>query len=177
MFVREYLILPRNGEFYLELVYKLQEGKADVDFTSSLGIDPGLNNWLTCVSNVGTSSIVDGLHLKSLNQWYNQRVAMLKEGQAQGFWSQQLARIAQKRNCQVRNAANKAARLVLNHCIANKIGTIVFGWNKDRRQSVNLGSKTNQKFVQIPTARLKDRIAQQFEQCSGEIGYQSRWSH
>jgi hypothetical protein len=29
-----------------------------------------------------------------------------------------------------------------------------------QRQEINLGSKTNQKFVQIPTGRLKDRIAQ-----------------
>ena len=65
--IREYRILPRNGEFYLELIYKLPQIQADVDFAKALGIDPGLNNWLTCVSNVGTSLIVDGLHLKSLN--------------------------------------------------------------------------------------------------------------
>jgi len=29
----------------------------------------------------------------------------------------------------MRDAVNKAARLVINHCIGNKIGTIVFGWN------------------------------------------------
>jgi len=44
-----------------------------------LGIDHGLNNWLTCVSNIGTSFIVDGLHLKSINQWYNKSVAKIKE--------------------------------------------------------------------------------------------------
>jgi hypothetical protein len=36
----------------------------------------------------------------------------------------------------------------------------VFWWNKGRRQEINLGSKTNQSFVRIPTARLKDRIYQ-----------------
>jgi len=36
----------------------------------------------------------------------------------------------------------------------------VLGWNKGRRQEINLGSKTNQSFVQIPTARLKERISQ-----------------
>lgn len=158
--IREYRILPRNGEFYLELVYKLSTIQSDVDFNKVIGIDPGLNNWLTCVSNVGTSMIVDGLHLKSLNQWYNKRVSVLKENQPQGFWSKQLALITEKRNRQVRDAVNKAARLILNHCLENKIGTIVFGWNEGQRQNINLGSKTNQKFVQIPTARLKDRIAQ-----------------
>ena len=36
----------------------------------------------------------------------------------------------------------------------------MFGWNKGRRPEINLGSKTNQTFVQIPTARLKERISQ-----------------
>jgi putative transposase len=162
--IREYRILPRNGEFYLELIYKLTQVQADVDFAKALGIDPGLNNWITCVSNVGTSLIVDGLHLKSLNQWYNKRVATLKEGQSQGFWSHQLAAITEKRNRQVRDAVNKSARLVINHCLENRIGTVVFGWNKGQRQEINLGAKTNQKFVQIPTARLKDRISQLCQQ-------------
>jgi lycopene cyclase CruP len=87
-------------------------------------------------------------------------VSTLKEGQPQGFWSKQLARVTEKRNRQVRDAVNKAARIVLNHCLDNQIGTIVVGWNQEQRQSINLGSKTNQKFVQIPTARLKIRIAQ-----------------
>jgi putative transposase len=162
--IREYRILPRNGQFYLELVYKTDLVQSDVDISRALGIDPGLNNWLTCVSNVGTSMIVDGLHLKSLNQWYNKRVSVLKENHPQGFWSKQLAGITEKRNRQVRDAVNKAARLVINHCLENRIGTVVFGWNKGQRQEINLGSKTNQKFVQIPTARLKDRIAQLCEQ-------------
>jgi putative transposase len=162
--IREYRILPRNGQFYLELVYKTGVVQAAVDVNRAMGIDPGLNNWLTCVSNVGTSLIVDGLHLKSLNQWYNKRVSVLKENQPQGFWSKQLAGITEKRNRQVRDAVNKAARLVLNHCLENRIGTVVFGWNKGQRQEINLGSKTNQKFVQIPTGRLKDRIAQLCEQ-------------
>jgi IS605 OrfB family transposase len=54
----------------------------------------------------------------------------------------------------MRDAINKAARFVINHCIENRIGTIVFGWNQGQRQEINLG-KTNQSFVQIPTARLK----------------------
>jgi putative transposase len=162
--IREIRILPKNGQFYAEFVYKIQPVTVELDASKVLGIDPGLNNWLTCVSNVGTSLIVDGLHLKSLNQWYNKRVAIIKENKPQGFWSKRLARITEKRNRQVRDAVNKAARLVLNHCLQNQIGTVVFGWNKGMRQNINLGSKTNQSFVQIPTARLKDRISQLCQQ-------------
>ncbi|MDD1442444.1 transposase, partial [Dolichospermum sp. ST_sed3] len=162
--IKEYRILPRNNEFYLELIYKITSLKPDVNIENVLSIDHGLNNWLTCVSNVGTSFLIDGRKLKSVNQWYNKRVSVLKENQPQGFWSKQLASITEKRNRQMRDATNKAARIVINHCIDNKIGTVVFGWNIGQKDSINLGSKTNQKFVQVPTARLKNRIAQLCEQ-------------
>jgi transposase len=57
--IREYPILPINRQFYVEFVYKAQSANTDIDTSRALGIDPGLNNWLTCVSNVGTSLIVD----------------------------------------------------------------------------------------------------------------------
>ncbi|MGM3308068.1 RNA-guided endonuclease InsQ/TnpB family protein [Anabaena sp. WFMT] len=164
--IQEYRILPRNNQFYLELVYKISPLKADVNIDNVLSIDHGLNNWLTCISNVGTSFLIDGRKLKSMNQWYNKRVSVLKENQPPGFWSQQLASITEKRNRQIRDAINKSARIVINHCLENQIGTIVFGWNTGHKDTINLGSKTNQKFVQIPTARLKDRIAQLCEQYS-----------
>ena len=125
----------------------------------ALTIDPGINNWLSCVSNVGTSFLVDGRKVKSLNQWYNKRVSTFKEGKPQGYWDQQLAYITQKRNRQMRDALNKAARLVVNHCIEHQIGTFVFGWNQGQRQETRLG-KTTQSFVQIPTAKLKERVKQ-----------------
>lgn len=162
--IREYRILPRNGCFYLEFVYKTTNIQADIDPAKCLTIDHGLDNWLTCVSNIGTSFIVDGRHLKSLNQGYNKRVAFLMKGKANRYWSKRLASLTEKRNRQMRDAVNKAARKVIHHCLKNRIGTVVFGWNKGQKTSANMGSKTNQKFVQIPTGRLKDRIAQLCEQ-------------
>lgn len=162
--IREYRILPRNGCFYLELVYKTEDVQANVDPSKALMIDHGMNNWLTCVSNAGTSFIVDGLHLKSINQWYNKSVAKLMEGKANGYWSSRLARLTENRNRTMRDAINKAARKVINHCLDNRLGTVVFGWNVGMKNGADMGAKTNQKFVQIPTGRLKDRIAQLCEQ-------------
>jgi IS605 OrfB family transposase len=64
----------------------------------------------------------------------------------------------------MRDAVNKTARIVINYCLTNGIGTIVFGWNKGQKQECNLGKQNNQKFVSVPTAKLKDRIAQLCEQ-------------
>ncbi|XWK88060.1 MAG: transposase [Phormidium sp.] len=162
--IREVRILPRNRCFYAEFVYKTETANIAVDKSKVLGIDQGLNNWLTCVSNVGTSFIVDGLHLKSLNQWYNKSIAKIKENKPQGFWSNRLSALTEKRNRQMRNAVNKAARIVINHCIENEIGSIVFGWHKGQKDGADLGKKNNQKFVQIPTAKLKNRIEQLCEE-------------
>ena len=158
--IREIRILPRNGCFYVEWVYELKADQPELDKAKVLGIDHGVDNWLSCISNVGTSFIIDGKHLKSKNQWYNKQIAAIKEGKPQGFWSKKLACITEKRNRQMRDAVNKVARLVINHCLKHAIGRIVFGWNKGQKDSIDIGSKNNQKFVQIPTAKLKERISQ-----------------
>lgn len=139
--IREYRILPRNGCFYLEFVYKTTDIQADIDPAKCLMIDRGVDNWLTCASNVGTSFIIDGKHLKSLNQGYNKRVAFLRKGKANGFWSKRLASLTEKRNRQMRDAVNKAARKVINHCLKNRIGTVVFGWNKGQKKFCQYGEQ------------------------------------
>ena len=162
--IRELRILPRNGCFYAEFVYQLNPVKTSLNPDKALGIDPGMDNWLTCVSSIGTNFIIDGRHVKSLNRWYNKKVSTIKEGKNQGFWSRKLVHLTERRNRQMRDAVNKAARLVINHCLENNIGTIVFGWNQGQKQEANLGAKNNQNWVQVPTARLKNRIAQLCEQ-------------
>jgi len=162
--VKEIRILPRNGCFYAEYVYKCSNKKAKADTDNALGIDSGLNNWLTCVSTIGKSFIVDGRKVKSQNQWYNKCVANLKEGKPHAYWDWELANLAEKRNRQMRDAVNKSARFVINWCLANNVGTVVFGWNQRNKDGAKLGKKTNQEFVQIPTAKLKNRIAQLCEQ-------------
>lgn len=158
--VKELQIVPRAGYFDAVWVTKTEAEKNKLTQDNVLAIDHGLDNWLTCISNVETSFIVDGKHLKALNQWYNKQVAKIKENKTQDFWCRLLDKITTKRNRQMRDAVNKAASIVINHCLKNDIGTVVFGWNKEQKQRINLGAKTNQKFVQIPTGKLKDRIEQ-----------------
>ncbi len=162
--IKELRILPRNKCFYFEFVCKKETEKVELNPDNVLGIDHGLINWLTCVSNVGTSFIVDGKHIKSMNRWYNKQVSTIKENKPQGFWNNKLAAITEKRNRQMRDGINKAARIVINHCLENNIGTVIFGWNKRQKDSINIGKKNNSEFVPIPTARLKDRIAQLCEE-------------
>ncbi|MGK7893963.1 MAG: RNA-guided endonuclease InsQ/TnpB family protein [Xenococcus sp. (in: cyanobacteria)] len=182
--IKELRILPRNKCFYFEFIYKKEIKTVELNKNNVLGIDPGLNNWLTCVSSLGTSFIIDGKQIKSMNRWYNKQVANIKENKPKGFWNNQLAAITEKRNRQVKDGINKAARIVINYCLKNNIGTVVFGWNKRSKDSINIGKKNNSErgndppshgesqapahsaFVPIPTGRLKNRIAGLCEQYS-----------
>jgi len=87
--------------------------------------------------NIVESFIVDGRKLKSQNQWYNKQVAQLKTGKPQGFLGNELQLVLKQ--CQMRDAINKAARFVINWCVANSVGTIVFGWNQGNKVSIELG--------------------------------------
>ena len=156
--IKEFRFVPRNGCFYLEFVYKQPDFKLVTPNQKVLGIDPGLNNWLTCVSNIGKSFIVDGRKVKSQNQWYNKQISKLKEGTELGYWDENLAKITEKRNRQMRDNINKAARLVINWCAHNEISTIVFGWNQGNKDGINIGKKNNQQFVvEISRAEIGDR--------------------
>ncbi len=159
--IKEFRFVPRNNCFYLEFAYEQPEPKKGQPIAGNvLGIDPGLSNWLTCVSNVGKAFIIDGRKIKSQNQWYNKQVAKIKQGKASDYWDDNLAAITEKRNRQMRDNINKAARFVINWCLEHQIGTLVFGWNQRNKDSINIGQKNNQQFVQIPTAKLKARIAE-----------------
>lgn len=162
--IREVRILPRNSCFYAEFVYRQQIFTPFLDKQRVLGIDSGVNNWLTCVSNIGKSFIIDGRKVKSQNQWYNKQIGKLKTGKPQGFWNEELASITERRNRQMRDSINKAARYVINWCIYNRVGTIIFGWNQRNKDEINLGKKNNQEIVQIPTAKLKQRVEQLCQQ-------------
>jgi IS605 OrfB family transposase len=163
--IREVRILPRNRCFYAEFVVEVPETRAvGLDYSHAIGIDPGVGNWLTCVSSQGDSFIIDGKKVKSVNQRHNKKVAELKTGKAQGFWSDELASLTEYRNRFMRDAINKTARYIVNRCLDRGVGNVVFGWNKGVKQSVDIGDVNNQNFVMMPTARLRDRIKQLCEE-------------
>ena len=158
--IKEIRILPRNRCFYAEFVYKQKKPKSDLNKSHALGIDPGLGNLVTCVSTTGKSFIIDGKKIKSINQFYNKKVASLKKGKPQAYWDDELAALSEKRNRQFRDIRNKVARFIINWCLKNDVGKIVYGWNKGIKNGSRMSKKVNQEFVTIPSAAIKDRLEQ-----------------
>jgi putative transposase len=52
--------------------------------------------------------------MKAMNQLWNKKVATRKEGKPEGYWDNWLDRVTRKRNHQMRDGVNKAAKLIVN---------------------------------------------------------------
>jgi len=162
--VKEATVRPCYGQLWIDWV--IDDGKQSVtnnpnlDYSQALGIDHGGDNWLTCVSTLGKSFIIDGKKLKAMNQGYCRLVAKYKSGKPKKYWDSNLDRIQLKRNNQMRDTINKAARFIVNRCLNDGIGNLVIGWNEGQKNRSNIGKRENQKFVAIPTKRLIERLKQ-----------------
>ena len=61
-----------------------------------------------------------------------------------------MARLTMTRNNRVHDYMMKAARYLINYCLAHRIGTVIVGYNPDWKHDIHLGKRNNQNFVQIP---------------------------
>jgi putative transposase len=167
--IKELRLIPRNGKVWVEYVHESlteQAPSCSLEVKGIMGIDHGINNWLTCVSSNGNSFIIDGQKLKSWNQWFNKETARVQSEHArhklpQGFSSKRLQQLSETRARRMRDAVNKAVRNIIDYCQNHQVNVIVFGANKGQKQEVNMGVKSNQNFVQIPTSKVKERLAQE----------------
>jgi putative transposase len=159
--VKEFTIIPKNGAFYLEISYEVEKEQHDLDIGQALSIDLGTaDNLAACVDTLGNSFLIDARAMKAMNQLWNKKVATRKEGKPEGYWDNWLDCATRKRNHQMRDGINKAAKLIVNHCLKHNIGNIVCGWNEGFKSNVNMGKLNNQKFVQMPLGKLKERLSQ-----------------
>lgn len=159
--VKEFTILPKNGAFYLELSYEIDTVKTELDLSQALSIDLGTaDNLAACVDTLGNSLLIDARAMKAMNQLWNKKVATRKAGKSENYWDKWLDKVTRKRNHQMRDGINKAAKLIINHCLKYGIGNLVIGWNQGFKFNANMGRLNNQKFVQMPLCKLKDRLKQ-----------------
>lgn len=153
-------IIPQATCYVIEVIYEKKEQELNLNKDNVLSIDLGLNNLCSCISNVGLIPfIVNGRIMKSFNQWYNKNKAKLMSYVGDVGTSKRLRQLNNYRNFWIEDYIHKVSRYIVNYCINNNIGSIVIGLNKGWKQEINLGKKTNQKFVEIPFSRLIDKIS------------------
>ena len=162
--IKEITIKSQFDGQYIEVIHTyLDDNDEDVSKienkkTETMAIDLGFNNLAYCALTNNNHLLLDGLKLKSMNQWYHKRMSILSNKRPnQKVLTKQMINIMIKRNNQITYAINKAAKLIINHAINNDVGNIVIGYNEGFKD-INLSKQYNQMARSIPLAKLRDRI-------------------
>ena len=162
--VKEIRIIPKaNARFFeIQYIYEAEYVQRNLNKNNALALDLGINNLVTAASSKGESFIIDGRRLKSINQWFNKENARLQSiKDKQHFGKKTTNRqkaIARNRSNKVNDYMNKAARKVINYCIAHDIGTLIVGYNETFQRDSHIGKQNNQNFVNIPYGQLRSKL-------------------
>lgn len=159
-------IIPKPGFFVVEVIYEQDPQRTAVDPHLIAGIDPGLNNVVALTSNkLGfVPVVVNGRGVKSTNQFYNKRRAQLQKSLGHPGSTPRMEKLTNKRNRRIDHDLHTISRFIVEVLVAEGIGTLVIGRNEGWKQEINLGSRTNQNFVQVPHARLIQMLTYKAEQ-------------
>ena len=152
--------IPFYNRIKVVIVYETKELNKDLNLDEYLSIDLGMNNLCSCVSK-DDCFILNGKPLKSINQYFNKELSKLKserplkgDKQDYNYNSFKIKNLSLKRELKITDMLHKASKYLVNYCVKHKIGTIVFGRNKEWKDSIQLGKQTNQNFVSIPFYKL-----------------------
>lgn len=147
-------IVPRGNHFVIEVGYKRAE-TPHFDNNRYASIDLGVNNLVTLVSNVAEPLIINGKPVKSVNQFYNKRIAKAKSELPQKTYkSKHIDNLYKNRKNKIDDYLHKTSRYITDYLVSNQINTLVVGLNPGWKQGVKMGRKNNQNFCYIPHDRL-----------------------
>jgi putative transposase len=159
--INEVRIVPLNDDTYcIEIVYPAIVAPP-VQSNGLAGIDLGVRNLAAVVTNTDDKPlIINGNPIKSTNQFYNKKLAQLKqqlpffknkkEDKVQKKKSKKIQKLTKKRNNKVKDYLHKASRKVVTHLQQTNVAKVVIGQNEGWKQKVNIGTVNNQNFVAIP---------------------------
>lgn len=148
-------VIPKANHFVVEFIYNTPDVEQKEYNNKALGVDLGLNNLATCITTTGNSFILNGKPLKSINAFYNKRKSQLQAHSKNKFFtSKRIERLTFRRNNKIKNYIHHASKYIVESAKELDITKIVVGNNKNWKQEINIGKRTNQNFVSIPHSNL-----------------------
>lgn len=161
--IKEVSIIPLFNGKKFEIAYtyldeeEIKESKGD----TTLAIDLGVNNLATCITTKGNSFIIDGKRLKSMNQYYNKKMAKLKsenqyvlrknknpltgeliylkdlrknlskDESYKNIMTKRMIHLMEKRDNKIKYYIYKSSKMIIDYCLENNINRIIIGNSKD----------------------------------------------
>ena len=146
--------IPRGNIYIMEIVYEIDALEEKLESKNIIGIDLGVNNFVTMVNNIGLQPIIiNGKGIKSINQYYNKWKAKLQSElkiRHDKSWSNKLDILTRKRSNRIKNYIHHTSHYIIDYCKENGIDTIVLGLNKTWKQECSMNDKATQNFIYIP---------------------------
>lgn len=150
-------ILPNYAGYRIEVIYEVE----DIEIPKSkeekiASMDLGIDNLATLVSEDFTY-LFSGKFIKSYNRLFNKKLAKLnsiKDLQNIKGTTKRIKKLYYERDLYIEDVFHKISRRIVNSLTNSGITKLIVGYNKGWKQEVNMGKKNNQKFTQIPFARL-----------------------
>lgn len=164
--LKEVRIVQTTDGYAIEVVYEVKGVPLKKDEQGTVpkygAGDLGVNNLMTMVFSDGTQPlIICGGPIKSINQYYNKKLAELKSElviRHKKKTSRKIKKLTQKRNNKINDYLHKMSRTIVNHLVDSGITDFYIGKNDGWKQDTNLGKKNNQNFVSIPFNKFIDMI-------------------
>ena len=152
-------IIPRLDQYIIEVCYTFNEKKQIRDNKRYGSIDLGVSNLATFTSSViGFQPIIfNGKPLKSINQYYNKKLASMKsilETVNKKKSSKKTRLLTNKRNNKVDNYLHKASKEIVNTLVNNNMSKLIIGKNDGWKFETSMSKQSNQNFIQIPHSRF-----------------------
>lgn len=146
--------IPRGSCYVMEIVYEVEIPCRNGESKNIAAIDLGVDNLVTMTNNIGLNPIIiNGKGIKSINQYYNKRLAkeksLLKIRHGKD-WSRKLDAITFKRFQRIKNYMHNTSHYIVNWCIENNIDMLIVGKNDEWKQESAMCKKSNQNFIMIP---------------------------
>jgi putative transposase len=131
--LREVRIIPQGVGYNVEIVYKKEIEKLDLDKSRIVGIDVGTDNIIAIANNIGNIPIiVKGGIVKAANQYFNKTKSKLysiymKQQHYTGTKGQNIVPgntfkiLSNKRTIFMKDIMHKLSRYIINYCITHNI--------------------------------------------------------
>ncbi len=148
----EVQVKPYYGKYKINIVYEVPNVILKENNNNYCSIDLGVNNLMTITSNkLGIKPIIiNGRPLKSINQYYNKKLAKLNSLNAK----KQIERLSLKRMNKINTYLHQSSRYLIDCCVKNDLNSIIIGHNRFWKQKCNMSKIDNQKFISIPFDKL-----------------------
>jgi len=165
--VKSLLIRPVANGYQAHILYRKPLITGRPRGKHKAAADLGVNGLIVCASTNPSArpKRVSGRPLKAINQYYNKTAGELRgqlSKETNPLTKQrlrlQLACLARQRENQLEHYINTVSNELAAWLVRTGVDEVAIGWSDGFKASPNMGKRNNQNFVNLPLAKLRDKL-------------------